>query len=153
VAKRKRADTPDADDPPRFDEAFARLREIVDRLEQGSLDLEASLAEFETGIGLLATCNRILDAADRRIEILTGFDAEGRPRTRPFDATATHDAADASTVATDAAAGAGAAAGAEHVVTETAEPPTTGGAEFEPPASNEPHTRDGGAHPARELFR
>ena len=35
-----------------FEAALARLEEVVDRLEQGDLELEASLAAFEEGVRL-----------------------------------------------------------------------------------------------------
>ena len=60
-----------------FEEALQALQEIVESLESGSLGLEESLARFEQGIGLLKTCNDVLEQAEQRIETLTGFDADG----------------------------------------------------------------------------
>ncbi len=54
-----------------FEEALARLEQVVDRLEQGDVDLEASLAAFEEGVHLSGRCASQLDAAERRIEVLT----------------------------------------------------------------------------------
>lgn len=81
--------------PETFEQSFAALEEIVERLERGTLGLEDALAEFEKGVGLLRDCSRVLDEAERRIEILLDFDADGHPRTRPFDAAATQLATDA----------------------------------------------------------
>jgi exodeoxyribonuclease VII small subunit len=76
-----------------FEESLAELQQIVGRLEAGTLPLEQSMQQFERGIALLRSCQKVLDAAGQRIEILTGLDASGQPVTVPFDATATFDAA------------------------------------------------------------
>ena len=47
------------------------------------------MQRFETGVRLLRGCYTILEDAEQKIEVLTGFDNEGNPRTAPFDATAT----------------------------------------------------------------
>jgi exodeoxyribonuclease VII small subunit len=54
-----------------FEDALAELEEIVSRLEEGDLALEASLALFERGQALAEYCNRQLDAAKFRVEQLT----------------------------------------------------------------------------------
>lgn len=84
-----------ADSPP-FEEALDELQQIVGDLEEGSLGLEDSLARFEKGVALLRTCYRVLEEAEKKIEILTGVDADGNPTTEPFDATATIDQSSAS---------------------------------------------------------
>ena len=66
-----------------FEKALERLESIVDRLEQGGLELEAALAAFEEGVQLSRRCAEQLDAAERRIEVLV---QQGREFvTRPFD--------------------------------------------------------------------
>jgi exodeoxyribonuclease VII small subunit len=77
---------------PRFETSLAELQQIVARLEDGSIGLEESLAEFERGVGLLRTCYQILEDAKQKIELLVGFNEQGEPQTEPFDATATYDA-------------------------------------------------------------
>ena len=74
-----------------FEESLLKLESIVADLEDGSLGLEESMQSFETGVGLLKTCYSILERAEQRIEILTGFDKQGDPEVRPFDAAATVD--------------------------------------------------------------
>ena len=54
-----------------FEAALEKLEEVVDRLEQGDLELEASLAAFEEGVRLSRRCASQLDAAEQRIEVLT----------------------------------------------------------------------------------
>lgn len=55
---------------PSFEAALEGLEAIVDRLEQGDLELEAALAEFERGVALARRCAGDLEAAERRIEVL-----------------------------------------------------------------------------------
>ncbi len=77
------------DEPPGFEAALAELERITRDLEEGSLGLDESLARFEQGVSLLRRCYATLDAAERRIAVLTGFDADGTAVTAAFDATAT----------------------------------------------------------------
>lgn len=72
-----------------FEQAMADLQQIVADLEDNSLGLEASLAQFERGIGLLRNCHAFLEQAEQKIEILVSFKANGEPTTAPFDATPT----------------------------------------------------------------
>nr|WP_242519035.1 exodeoxyribonuclease VII small subunit [Thiorhodovibrio litoralis] len=58
---------------------------MVDRLEQGDLALEQSLATFERGIHLSRHCQQALDTAEQRVRILTEANAAAEPA--PFDAT------------------------------------------------------------------
>ncbi len=60
-----------------YEEAIARLEEIVGQLEEGNLPLETSLTLFEEGIGLAKYCSEKLDAAEGRLQILLGFNEEG----------------------------------------------------------------------------
>jgi exodeoxyribonuclease VII small subunit len=68
----------------KFEDALARLEEIVRKLEAGTLPLEDSLKAFEEGIGLARRCARYLEEAEKRIEVLTR-DESGALRSVPFD--------------------------------------------------------------------
>lgn len=68
-----------------FEQAIAEVEEIVARLESGKLELAQSLDEYQRGIGTLKECHELLHAAERRITLLSGFDADGNPVTEPFD--------------------------------------------------------------------
>jgi exodeoxyribonuclease VII small subunit len=70
-----------------FEQAIRRLSEIVDKLEQGDLSLEDSLRLFEEGVKLSRISQERLDRAQKRVEQLLGVDADGRPRTAPFETT------------------------------------------------------------------
>jgi exodeoxyribonuclease VII small subunit len=83
-----------APDPLRFEDALERLEEIVHALEEGDIGLNESLERYEEGIKLLRRSYELLQRAERRIEMLSGVDAEGNPITRPFDDTATIDRVD-----------------------------------------------------------
>ena len=54
-----------------FEQALAELEGIVRKLEVGGLALEESLALFERGQIVAATCNTQLDQAELRIQQLT----------------------------------------------------------------------------------
>ena len=68
----------------KFEEALARLEQIVDTLESGKLPLEDSLKAFEEGVVMARHCARYLEAAEKRIEVLTKDEA-GLLRTDPFE--------------------------------------------------------------------
>lgn len=53
-----------------FEESFSELSAIVERLQQGELPLEESIALFEQGMRLSFECEKYLDEAGRRVEIL-----------------------------------------------------------------------------------
>ena len=58
--------TPDPGELP-FEEALSRLEKVVDRLEQGDLELEGSLEAFEEGVKLSRRCASQLESAEQRI--------------------------------------------------------------------------------------
>ncbi len=65
-----------------FEEALAQLEGIVDGLEEGDLDLADALARFEDGVQLTRHCQAQLEAAERKVELLTREGGEWS--TRPF---------------------------------------------------------------------
>jgi exodeoxyribonuclease VII small subunit len=58
------------DAAPDFETAMRDLEELVDRLEQGDMPLEESLAAFERGVMLTRTCQTALKEAEQKVEIL-----------------------------------------------------------------------------------
>lgn len=82
---------PDSEPTPTFEEALQQLQSIVADLEAGELGLDASLARFEEGVKLVKACHQLLEVAEQRIEILTGFNAQGQPVTAPLKIDATFD--------------------------------------------------------------
>jgi exodeoxyribonuclease VII small subunit len=68
-----------------FEKALAELEGIVQRLEQGKVDLEESIAIYERGEALKKHCQALLERADARIEKIT-VGPDGRAAgTAPLD--------------------------------------------------------------------
>ena len=67
-----------------FETSLAEVEQIVARLEGGELDLTESLEQYESGIKHLKRCHALLDAAQQRVSVLSGFDADGNPVTEPM---------------------------------------------------------------------
>ncbi len=68
-----------------FEEALGQLETIVQELEDGEIPLTVGLARYEEGVKLLKQCYQLLEHAQRRIELLSRVDADGRPIVEPFD--------------------------------------------------------------------
>ncbi len=67
-----------------FEESFAKVEEIVRKLEQGQIGLGESLEHYEQGVKHLKQCYDALEQAEQRIEMLTGLDREGNAKTTPL---------------------------------------------------------------------
>ena len=59
-----------------FEEALEQLEKVVRQLEQGDVPLEESIKLFEKGITLSRICQKKLDQAEAKIEVLTKQDDE-----------------------------------------------------------------------------
>jgi exodeoxyribonuclease VII small subunit len=68
----------------KFEYALNRLKEIVEELEKGDLDLDKSLQIFEEGIKMSRICSQKLQEAEKKIEILTK-DESGKLKAEPFE--------------------------------------------------------------------
>jgi len=68
-----------------FEACLAELEQIVAELESGKLGLSDALARYEQGVKHLRSCQQLLERAERKIELLSGVDADGNPVTKPFD--------------------------------------------------------------------
>jgi exodeoxyribonuclease VII small subunit len=66
-----------------FETAMRDLEELVERLEQGDLPLEESLAAFERGVMLTRSCQSALKEAEQKVEIL--LKRAGEPAVENFD--------------------------------------------------------------------
>jgi len=51
-----------------FEESIKRLKETVERIEQGDIALQDSLEQYEQGMALIGHCRGILEKAEKRIE-------------------------------------------------------------------------------------
>jgi len=62
--------TPDKRKKPSFEEALQRLEKIVTDIEDGKVSLEASIEKYAEGTELIGHCRNVLDAAEKRIQVL-----------------------------------------------------------------------------------
>ena len=62
---------------PRVDAVLGELEAVVDELESGELPLEEALARFEVGVKLAKDGATMLDAMERRVEVLLADDDGG----------------------------------------------------------------------------
>ncbi len=53
-----------------FEDALERLENITQELEDGDISLDASLKKFDEGIKLAEFCNKKLDEAQGKVDIL-----------------------------------------------------------------------------------
>lgn len=74
-----------------FERSFARLEEILERMNAGNISLDESLKLYEEADHLIAGCGKKLNAAETRIEMLIKkregelvLDGEGKPQATPF---------------------------------------------------------------------
>ncbi|MCL2408810.1 MAG: exodeoxyribonuclease VII small subunit [Oscillospiraceae bacterium] len=67
-----------------FEQAAARIDEIVRLLEKGDAPLDKSLALFEEGAKLIKTCGKMLDTAEQKVVRLQKS-ANGEPEELEFD--------------------------------------------------------------------
>ena len=68
----------------KFEEAMARLEEIVQDLEEGQLTLEESLKSFEEGMKLVKFCSGKLEEAEKKVNILIK-ESGGKHMEIPFE--------------------------------------------------------------------
>jgi len=69
---------------PNFEQAMARLEEIVDILERGEAPLEQSLTLFEEGAALMKQCTTLLDKAEQKVTKLM-VTSDGELKEIPFE--------------------------------------------------------------------
>ena len=77
--------------PPSFEEAYARLEEIVEELNSGETPLEKSLKLYEEADHLMTHCTQKLDSAEQKIQMImknkTGdalLNAKGEPQLEDY---------------------------------------------------------------------
>ena len=85
MAKKKRKESPADEAPVDFETAMREVELIVNQLESGEAELSESLGIYETAIKRLKQCHELLGQAERRVTLLSGFDADGNPVTEEFE--------------------------------------------------------------------
>ncbi len=66
-----------------FEDSLEELEELVEQMEQGELSLEDSLKSFERGVKLTSTCQKALQDAEQKVQIL--IEKNGKQKLEPFD--------------------------------------------------------------------
>lgn len=66
-----------------FEEAFRRLEELVQTLEEGKLSLDDTRRLYEEGMNLAKLCNRMLNATELRITELRDSFMEDMAESEP----------------------------------------------------------------------
>ena len=59
-----------------FEQSLADLESLVSTMETGELTLDESLGAFEEGVKLTRQCQKMLDEAEQKVQILTEKDGE-----------------------------------------------------------------------------
>lgn len=74
-----------------FETAYARLEEILEKMNSGKVSLEDSLKLYEEADRLMHWCSKRLTEAEKKIEILVKnrdgdllVDEQGKPQAQPF---------------------------------------------------------------------
>ena len=91
MAKNERPAQETPPETPSFEQALDRLEELVHLLEDGQLGLSEAMSRYEEGVKLLRRVYEMLEGAQRKIELLSGVDAEGNPISRPLEDVSTLD--------------------------------------------------------------
>src|SRR3989337_674470 len=81
----KKKPTPRDECVASFEESLEELENIVAELESGKLGRSDALARYEQGVKDSKGCPQLLERAERKIERLSGVDADGNPITEPFE--------------------------------------------------------------------
>lgn len=64
----------DATPVAQFEHSLDELEQLVEKMEQGDMNLEDSLAAYERGVGLYRRCQAALEQAELRVRLLTDPD-------------------------------------------------------------------------------
>jgi len=71
-----------------FEEALKKLQSLVERLERGDLPLEEAVESFTEGIRLVQFCQKKLEEAEKKIQVLMASQ-EGGWNAVPFEESST----------------------------------------------------------------
>ncbi len=55
---------------PDLEKSMAEITQLIDTMEHGELTLDQSLGHFERGITLVKHCQKILEDAEQKVQIL-----------------------------------------------------------------------------------
>ena len=60
---------------PTLEASFTEVEQLINSMEQGELNLEKSLTQFERGMTLIKHCQKILAETEQKVKILMQSDA------------------------------------------------------------------------------
>ena len=66
-----------------FEELVRKIEGFVRELETGELGIEDAIARYEEGVGAIMACRKILDEAEKKIEMLVAG-RDGNYRAEPY---------------------------------------------------------------------
>ncbi len=66
-----------------FEDSLEELEQLVEQMEQGEISLEESLKSFERGVKLTNTCQKALQDAEQKVQIL--LEKNGKQTLEPFN--------------------------------------------------------------------
>ena len=91
-----RKKSPEETDSLNFEEALARIEEIVESMEGDQLPLEDLVSQYEKGSILLKHCETVLSSARKKIELITLANREenGNETTHSFTPTTKNTSSD-----------------------------------------------------------
>jgi exodeoxyribonuclease VII small subunit len=77
-----------------FETAFQRLEQIVEKMNDPAISLDEAMQLFEEGDALIVSCQKKLQQAEQRVEILLKnranelqLNSQGKPQTTPLQIT------------------------------------------------------------------
>ncbi|MCB9072584.1 MAG: exodeoxyribonuclease VII small subunit [Bdellovibrionaceae bacterium] len=68
-----------------FEKKLSRLEQIVAKMESNEQTLEESIKLFEEGVRLSQACNKELEEAEQKVQVLLSVDEKGQPVTEKFE--------------------------------------------------------------------
>ena len=66
-----------------FEDSLEELEQLVEQMEHGDISLEESLKSFERGVKLTRTCQKALQDAEQKVQIL--LEKNGKQTLEPFN--------------------------------------------------------------------
>lgn len=79
-----------SEEPEKFEPLLARLEKTVRQLEDGNLSLDESLKQYLEAVELYRRCRKVLDGAQKKVEILLE-DTKGELKASAFEVDAAGD--------------------------------------------------------------
>lgn len=62
--------TDNANNQPNLEESLSEITQLIDKMEHSELTLEQSLNHFERGVQLIRHCQKILETAEQKVQLL-----------------------------------------------------------------------------------